>query len=86
MTALRKGQPVSWSTALGYFTGLLLLSPHIDAPTLLRTALVVHICDSIMCRLFAYNNGYPKNVWTILGLVFGVWAVALLILLPRRRS
>jgi hypothetical protein len=39
-----------------------------------------------MCRLFAVNNGYPKNLWTGLGLVGGVWAVALLILLPRRSN
>jgi hypothetical protein len=37
-----------------------------------------------MCRLFASNNGYPKNLWTALGLVGGLWAVAVLIVLPRR--
>ncbi len=77
---------MSWSVVLGYSTGLLLIAPHLDASTLLRTALVVHVCDGVMCRLFAHNNGYPKNVWTVLGLVFGVWAVALLIVLPRRKS
>ncbi len=77
---------MSWRVVLGYSTGLLLIAPHLDAATLLRTALVVHVCDAIMCRLFAHNNGYPKNVWTLLGLVFGVWAVALLIVLPRRKS
>ena len=34
--------------------------------------------------LFAHNNGYPKNVWTALGFIGGIWAVAVLILLPRR--
>jgi hypothetical protein len=76
---------VSWDVWLGYFTGLALLAP-IDPVTLVRTVLVVHTCDSIMCRLFAHNNGYPKNLWTVLGFVFGIWAVAVLILLPRRRS
>jgi hypothetical protein len=77
---------VSWDVALGYFTGLHVLSPSIDPATLLRTVLVVHACDSVMCRLFAHNNRYPKNLWTILGFVFGIWAVAVLIVLPRRRS
>jgi len=77
---------VSWDIALGYFTGLRLLSSHIDAATLVPTVLVVHTCDSVMCRLFAYNNGYPKNLWTVLGFVFGIWAVAVLILLPRREK
>lgn len=77
---------MEWDVILGYWTGLRLLSAHLDAETLLRTAAVVHICDAIMCRLFAHNNGYPKKLWTVLGFVFGLWAVAVLILLPRRRD
>jgi hypothetical protein len=42
------------------------------------------VCDAIMCRLIAHNNGHPKNLWTLLGLIAGLWAVAVLILLPRR--
>jgi hypothetical protein len=76
---------VSWDVALGYFTGLRLLTAHLEPAVLLRTLLVVHT-DGIMCRLFAHNNGYPKNLWTLLGFVFGIWAVAVLILLPRRKS
>lgn len=76
---------MTWDVFLGYFTGLRLLTADLDPATLVRTVLVVHTCDSIMCRLFAHNNGYPKNLWTILGFVFGIWAVAVLILLPRRR-
>ena len=45
---------------------------------------VVNTCDAVMCRLFAVNNGYPRHLWTILGFVFGVWAVALLVVLPKR--
>ena len=69
---------------LGYFTGLRLLSTHMEPAVLVRTVLVVHLCDAVMCRLFAHNNGYPKKLWTVLGFVFGIWAVAVLILLPRR--
>jgi len=75
---------VSWHVLLGYFTGLHLLSPEMDAPTLVRTALVVHVCDAVMCRLFAHNHGYSKNAWTVLGSIFGIWAMTVLILLPRR--
>ena len=71
-------------TLLGYWTGLALVAPGLDLPTLLGTALALHVCDAVMCRLFAVNNGYPKNLWTLLGLVAGLWAVAVLILLPRR--
>ncbi len=77
---------MTWDVFLGYFTGLQFLTAHMEPATLVRTVLVVHTCDSIMCRLFAHNNGYPKNLWTVLGFVFGIWAVAVLILLPRRQS
>ncbi len=77
---------MSWHVVLGYFTGLHFLSPQMDATTLVRTTVVVHICDAVMCRLFAHNNGYSKNTWTALGAVFGIWAMAVLIVLPRRRS
>jgi hypothetical protein len=82
--AMQEASTVTWDVMLGYFTGLGFLSAHIEPAVLLRTAVVVNICDSIMCRLFAHNNGYPKNLWTLLGFVFGIWAVAVLILLPRR--
>jgi hypothetical protein len=75
---------VSLTVFLGYFTGLHLLAPDLPFDALWRTALIVHTCDAVMCRLFAYNNGYPKNLWTLLGFVFGIWAVAVLLLLPRR--
>jgi len=75
---------VTFDVFLGYFTGLRLLAPDMSLDTLLRTALIVHTCDAVMCRLFAHNNGHPKNLWTLLGFGFGIWAVALLLLLPRR--
>ena len=75
-----------WDVAIGYFTGLRLLNPDLSGATLLRTVLVVHTCDAVMCRLFAHNNGYSKNLWTALGFVFGIWALAILILLPKRKG
>ena len=77
---------MSFDVFLGYFTGLHLLDPGMPLGTLLRTTLVVHTCDAVMCRLFAYNNGHRKNLWTALGFVFGIWAVAVLLLLPRNAA
>jgi hypothetical protein len=72
---------------LGWLTGLRLLAPYaLDLPTLLATGLVVNVCNAIFCRLVARNNGYPPVVWTALGVVFGIWAVAVLIVLPNRRT
>jgi hypothetical protein len=73
-------------TALAYLSGLHFVAPDLATPVLLGTALVLHLCDAIMCRLFAHNNGYPKNLWTVLGFVAGLWAVAVLLVLPRRNG
>jgi hypothetical protein len=77
---------VSWDVALGYLTGFRWISPQLTGASLLATALVVHICDAVLCRLFAHNNGYSRNLWTALGFVFGMWAVAVLLVLPKRTS
>jgi hypothetical protein len=74
------------NTFLGYLSGLKLLRPEIPLSTLVGTMIVVNVCDAIMCRLFAHNNGYPKNLWTVIGLVFGIWGVAALIVMPKREK
>ena len=71
---------------LGYLSGLRFLDANLPLGSLLATAFVVNVCDAVMCRLFAHNNGYPKNLWTLVGFVFGVWAVALLIVMPKQEK
>lgn len=73
-------------TALSYLSGLGFVAPDLPPATVVGTAVALHVCDAIMCRLFAHNNGYPKTVWMVLGFIAGLWAVALLILLPRRSA
>lgn len=72
---------------LGYLTGLRFVAPpSFDLASLLATALVVNTCDAFICRLIARNNGYPPGLWTLLGFVFGLWAIAVLIVLPKRHT
>jgi hypothetical protein len=71
---------------LGLLSGLSFLQGDLSLRTIVATMTVVNICDAIMCRLFARNNGYPKNLWFALGLVFGIWAVAALIVMPKREK
>jgi hypothetical protein len=71
-------------TILAYLSGLALVAPGLDPQVAIGTAVALNICDAIMCRLIAHNNGYPRNAWTVAGLIGGVWAVAVVILLPRR--
>jgi hypothetical protein len=72
--------------AIAYLSGLAFVAPDLPTPALLGTALALHVCDAILCRLLALNNGYPKNLWTLFGFIAGLWAVAVLILLPRRSA
>jgi hypothetical protein len=71
---------------LGYLSGLRFVDPNLSLAKLVPTMIVVNICDAIMCRLFARNNGYPQRLWALIGFVFGVWAVACLIVLPKREA
>lgn len=80
----RGASTVTWDVILGYATGLRLVASDIDPGTLLRTLAVVHACDAVMCRLLAHNHGYSKPFWTAAGFVFGIWAVALIMVLPAR--
>jgi ABC-type transport system involved in cytochrome c biogenesis permease subunit len=73
-------------TFLAYLSGLAFLADDLTLAKLVPTMIIINICDAIMCRLFAHNNGYPKNLWTAIGLVFGLWGVMLLIVMPKREK
>ena len=69
---------------LGYLTGLVFFRSDIDPTTLVRTTALVHFLDAILCRVIADHGGRRKNLWTIAGSIFGIWAVAILFLLPEK--
>ncbi len=71
---------------VGYLTGLLVVRPDMEPATLLRTASVVHILDAVLCRVVAGHSRRRKIPWTIAGLVFGVWALGILFLLPAKKT
>lgn len=71
-------------TAIAWWTGLAVAAPPLPFETTLGTGLALHLCDAVLCRVFARKNGYPPTLWMFIGFVGGLWAVAALILLPRR--
>ncbi len=89
---VKKGAPFAYrpimdnlQLAIGYLTGLqFVAATPLDWPTLLGTAFLVNACDGIVCRIVARNNGYPPRLWLGLGFVFGVWAVAAVMVAPKR--
>ena len=41
---------------LSYWTGLRFVAPDLDLDALIGTALALHLCDAIMCRLLAVTK------------------------------
>lgn len=72
------------ATALAYWTGLAFVAPGLPPSAVVGTALVLLICDAVLCRIFAGNAGRSRNAWTLIGFVGGLAAVTLLLVLPRR--
>ena len=66
---------------LGYLTGLHFIKPSLEAATFLPTALLIHLLDSLLCWLIAAHSGRNKGLWTVAGLVLGIWALGTLFLL-----
>ncbi|MGE0823264.1 MAG: hypothetical protein AB7G75_24605 [Candidatus Binatia bacterium] len=76
---------MDWENLLGYVTGLRLFMGDLSFSTLVGTTIFVHLLDAVICRLFAHNNEYPKGLWTLLGFVFGIWAIFALLFVPKRQ-
>jgi len=75
---------VDFEVFLGYFTGLRFLDETIGFPALVGTTLFVHFLDGIACGLMAKRNNRPLYPWVVSGLLFGIWALTLLLLLVIR--
>ncbi len=74
------------ASALGYLSGIYLIQPNIDPATLIRTASVIHVLDAVLCYIIASKGGRNRTIWTLAGLVLGVWALGPLFVLAQRSS
>lgn len=72
--------------AIAYITGIYFIQPDLDPVTLIRTASVIHILDALLCYVIATQSGRNRTIWTLAGLVLGVWAVGTLFLIVERGS
>ncbi len=68
-------------SVLGYLSGLYLIRPDMEPSTFIRTALLIHLLDGLLCRVIAIHSGRNRSLWTLGGLLFGIWALAPLFLL-----
>ncbi len=77
---------IDFVSAIGYFSGIYFIQPHLEPATLIRTAFVIHLLDAILCLVLAIQSGRNRTIWTLAGLVLGVWAVGTLFIVAERGS
>ena len=70
---------------VGYFSGLLFIKPDMEAASLWPTVALVHVLDAILCSVVANHSNRNRLLWTIGGLVGGIWALGALFLLPAKK-
>lgn len=85
MRSKRQGSLVDFYHLFGYLSGLLLIKPDMEPNSLYRTAVLVHFLDAILCSVIATHNGRRMVPWTFGGLIFGIWALGILFLLPEKK-
>ena len=73
-------------SAIGYLSGIYFIQPNLDPATLIRTASVIHILDALLCYVIATQSGRNRTIWTLAGIVLGVWGVGTLFLVVERGS
>lgn len=76
---------MTWEEVIVHFSGLAWVAPEVEPASLLRAVALVHLLDGIMCRVIAGNHGRSRPLAFLLGLGFGVWAVAAYLVLPSRK-
>jgi hypothetical protein len=76
---------MDWPALIGAFSLLSFIKPDLEGAMLVHTVLIVHVCDAVLCRLIATHSGRSRELWTAGGLVLGIWALGILLFLPRPR-
>lgn len=71
---------------VGYFSGLLFIKADMEPASLWPTVALVHSLDAILCGVVANHSGRNKLLWTLGGMVCGIWALGALFLLPAKKS
>lgn len=70
--------------ALGALSGLTFVAPDLELPVRICTAVAMLVTYGIICRIFARQAGRSPSAWLAAGLLGGVFATALLLILGER--
>ncbi len=71
---------------IGYGSGLLFLKANMEPESLWPTVALIHMLDAILCGVVANHSNRNKFLWTVGGLVCGIWALGALFLLPAKET
>lgn len=71
---------------IGYGSGLLFIKADMAPASLWPTLALVHVLDAVLCAVVAKHSGRNKFLWTLAGLVAGIWALGALFLLPVKKN
>lgn len=71
-------------TFLGTVSGLRFVAPNLEPAVTAATSGGMLITYAVICRVFAAQSGRPRNPWTLAGLLAGIFATAVLLVLLER--
>jgi hypothetical protein len=71
----------TWATALGYASGFALMGYKQSPLDLLVTSAVINLSLAPLTAIIAARRGHSAAVWSVIGLCFGMWALAATLLL-----
>ena len=74
------------ATILGIASGFMVMGYHERAAEIIATSLVVDASLAPLTAVIATRRGWSPALWSVLGFGFGVWALALVLLLRSHRS
>jgi hypothetical protein len=77
---------VDFYRLIGYGSGLLFIKADMEPSSLWSTVALIHILDAILCGVVARHSGRNRYLWTVGGLICGIWALGALFLLPAKKS
>ncbi len=71
----------TWAMALGYASGFALMGYKQSPLDLLVTSAAINLSLEPLTAIIAARRGHSAAVWSVIGLCFGMWALAATLLL-----
>ncbi len=73
------------ASLLSIASGFALMGYHEPPANLIATSIVIDLALAPLIAIIASRHGRSAIRWTVAGLVLGAWALAAVLIIPRRR-